>query len=106
MTGSFPARTKLPLPEKGFDLGKRLRFFGDGRQKSKVVVMQIGQRLGQRRQIGAVKACRAEQHFDAALQHILGQAIPQMEHGRSATMVDMDTGPAQFQERPPRSQQR
>ena len=65
-------------------------------------MVQIGQRHLQCLGIGAVERGDAEQNLDLAFQHIIRQSVPQVKHRGAAAQAGTDTGPAQFQQSPPR----
>ena len=69
-------------------------------------MVQVGQGLGEGGDIGAMEAGRAEQDLDPAVQHILGQPVPEVEHRRPAAMVGVDAGAAKFQKLAARGEER
>jgi len=63
-----------------------------------MVVVQIGQMVGVNRRVCSGEAGHTKQHLDFVARHVLGQTIPQHEQRRTAPIIGVQTGPAQFQQ--------
>ncbi|EKD60598.1 MAG: hypothetical protein ACD_54C00654G0001 [uncultured bacterium] len=104
--GRRPGQRRLAIQLFDRDQVHRQSMFGPCHHaqggRGKMMVMQIGQGLRQRGNIGAVEGRHAKQHLDLPIQHILGQRVPQMKHRRATAIIGMHARSAQLQQPPPR----